>query len=103
MYSLIHRPRFPWGMERNTTATIKTDHMQCNLKMKYIILYNMNLSKKSAKENSLNVFSLYHILKGAECSKSLRFRFYFPCLKKVALRMIFFFQLEVVGCTLSAD
>lgn len=30
----------------------------------------MNLSKKSAKENSLNVFSLYHILKGTECNKS---------------------------------
>lgn len=59
--------------------------------MKYIILYDLNLSKKSVKENSLNMFSLYHILIGTECNKSLRFIFYFACLKKVVLRMIILF------------
>lgn len=41
----------------------------------------MNLSKKSAKENSLNVFSLYHILKLSAISL-LDSDFIFYALKK---------------------
>ena len=52
----------------------------------------MNLSKKSAKENSLNVFSLYHILKGTECNKS----------QKSSIKNDFFFQVLAVLCQQTA-